>query len=369
MIFKKYCFILIIIQLFLFWCINCTHADEVRAMWITRYQMDSTKKIDRFINSAKVNGFNTIFVQVLGRGIAFYNSNLIPMADLSFDSLAYCVEKSHIAGLKVHAWLNAYYVWSNKSDPANQLHVANKYPQWVIFEGNSRYLDPSLKEVQNYLFDVYMEVAGNYDVDGIHLDYIRYPNISSGFDYLSRRKFSNSYWIDPLYLVNSPQSVKDYYGEDGFNKLMNKWTDYRCNNVSELVARIYKGIKSMNKNIQVSAAVFPDLNSAKKERGQDWAKWVKDGSVDFVVPMVYSDKLSRVKELIKKMACDPNSKKNLIGLGAYKVSFPDLLKQINFFRNVNKYYGSFAGFTLFSYDSISAKKWYLEKIKKHAFKS
>lgn len=348
--------------IFFAWHINCSYA-EIRAMWITRYQLDTPEKIDQFVQKAKENGFNAIFVQVLGRGVAFYDSKIIPKAKVSFDPLKYTVEKSHKAGIKIHAWLNAYYVWSSPSAPESSFHIVNKRPDWILYDRKMQFLNPSIEGVKHHLYSIYMEVAQNYEVDGIHFDYIRYPGISSGFDLESRRKFSNSYWLDPIYLAYDPKLVIDYYGTAGYRKLLEKWTDYRCSQVTELVNRISFGIRQLNKNIKISAAVFPNLKNAKSERGQDWEKWLDQGTIDFVVPMIYSENLDYVKKTITNIASI--SHKSIIGLGAFKMPARDLIKQIHTLRKLNKY--SFAGFSLFSYDTISSTMWYMEKIKKYAF--
>ena len=150
----------------IFWRANCSYA-EIRAMWVTRYQMDSRQKIDNFIEKAKENGFNTLFVQVLGRGVAFYDSKLIPKVKLDFDPLAYTVEKAHNKKIKIHAWINAYFVWSANEAPTYESHVVNLHPDWLLSVNNSKFLDPSNEEVKKYLYDVYMEVAQKYNVDGI----------------------------------------------------------------------------------------------------------------------------------------------------------------------------------------------------------
>lgn len=346
------------------WWVNCSFAD-IKAMWVTRFQMDSKQKIDGFIDTARDNGFNTLFVQVVGRGQAYYKSDIIPEVDCGFDPLAYAVEKSHTSGIKIHAWLNAYYVWSSFEAPSSPLHVVNRHPEWLDpgSKNSSKFLNPFNREVKDYLYNMYMEVASKYKIDGIHMDYIRYENEYGGLDYESRRAFSNSYWLDPVFLVYNSQAVKEYYGEEGYKKLKQKWVSYRCRQVSELVKAVYKGVKVLNPDMQVSAAVFPDLADAIGSRGQDWAYWVKSGYLDFVVPMIYSDDEKAVKKRIISCARAIRSKKLVVGLGPYKVSPEDFMKQFLVYKKVKKYYPSIAGFSLFSFDAISQNKAYLEKIK------
>lgn len=346
------------------WWVNCSSA-EVRAMWITRFQMDSRQKIDNFVETAKKHRFDTLFVQVVGRGQAYYSSEAISQMDFDFDPLAYTVEKSHSEGLKVHAWLNAYYVWSSSEAPADTKHVVNLHPDWLVpSSSNMKFLDPAKKEVKRYLCDMYVEVAEKYDVDGIHLDYIRYDGSYDGLDMESRRNFSNAYWLDPFFIVHYPQSVKDYYGVQGYQKLRKQWIDYKCRQVNELVRDVSAGIKAANNNIKISAAVYQDLDSAVERKGQNWPVWIKEGWIDFAVPMIYSKDSDTVMRRIQESAVAVPYGKILVGLGPYLVSSEDFGTQFSIYRNMKKKYRAIQGFSLFSYDAISSEPSYFDKTKK-----
>ncbi len=329
--------------------------------------MDSPEKINKFIEDAGMHGVNMLFIQVLGRGEAYYRSALLPEKVSSFDPLQTAVEKAHSLSIEVHAWLNTYYVWSNPVLPTNPLHVVNAHPEWLLTENNTKYLDPSNLEVQDYLYKVYLEVARKYKIDGIHFDYVRYPSERTALNARNRRLFSNSYWVDPKILLEQPARVINFYGKTGYKKLKVKWEDFRCGNVTRLVRRISAGVKAINPNIKVSAAVFPDIRISRGEKGQDWITWLREGSIDFAAPMIYSDNMSRVRKLIVKSASISGNHKVVIGLGAYKMSPDKVMEQITMIRNFKKQYNSIAGFCLFSYDSIAANPQYLEQIRKNAF--
>src|ERR1044072_4655950 len=86
--------------------------SEVRALWVVRTTLTSPDKIHQLVNAAADNGFNTLIVQVRGRGDAYYNSRVEPRAaelkdqPASFDPLALTITEAHRRGLKVHAWIN-----------------------------------------------------------------------------------------------------------------------------------------------------------------------------------------------------------------------------------------------------------------------
>ncbi len=363
---KKNLYIVLLLLSIVLWRQDCSIA-ETRAMWITRFQMDSPEKIDRFIGEARKNGVNMLFVQVLGRGIAYYRSDLIPYYDLGFDPLAYAIDRAHRSGIKLHAWLNTYYVWTNPELPEPRSHVVNSKPEWLMSKGNIHYLNPSIPEVKDYLYDIYMEVARKYDVDGIHYDYVRYPDEFSGLDRRTRELYRTSYGIDPVLLVTDKKGIVKKYGWKGYMKFREKLAAYKSRQVTELVRRIADGVRSLDKDIEISAAVFADISVAKREKGQDWFTWLREGSIDFAAPMIYSEKMQSVKTLMLKSAKVFKKKKVIVGLGAYKVSSNQLVDQIQMYRRIAKDNNSLGGFCLFSYDSIAKEPLYLEKVRKNAF--
>src|SRR5215208_5128150 len=104
-------------------------ADEVRALWVVRTTLTSPEKIRQLVNSAADNGFNTLIVQIRGRGDAYYNSRVEPRAiDLkdqppSFDPLALTLAEAHKRGLKVHAWINTNLLANLDALPLQPQHV------------------------------------------------------------------------------------------------------------------------------------------------------------------------------------------------------------------------------------------------------
>ena len=110
---------------------------EVRALWVVRTTLTSPEKIHQLVNAAADNGFNTLIVQIRGRGDAYYKSRVEPRASelkdqpLSFDPLALTVTEAHKRGLKVHGWLNTSLLANLDALPADPAHVYNKHPEWL----------------------------------------------------------------------------------------------------------------------------------------------------------------------------------------------------------------------------------------------
>src|SRR5687768_15199063 len=111
--------------------------DEVRALWVVRTTLTSPDKIHQLVNAAADNGFNTLIVQVRGRGDAYYNSRVEPRAaelkdqPASFDPLALTIAEAHRRGLKVHAWINTNLLANLDTLPTAPTHVYNRHPEWL----------------------------------------------------------------------------------------------------------------------------------------------------------------------------------------------------------------------------------------------
>src|SRR5712691_60719 len=111
--------------------------QEVRALWVQRTSLTSPTAILSLVESAKDAGFNTLLVQVRGRGDAYYASRLEPRGSalskqpLSFDPLALVVAQGHRAGLRVHAWVNVNLI-SDADPPTARNHVVYEHPEWLM---------------------------------------------------------------------------------------------------------------------------------------------------------------------------------------------------------------------------------------------
>src|SRR5688572_14149320 len=190
---------------------------QTRALWVTRTTMTSPESILQMVAAAQAGGFNALLVQVRGRGDAYYAATIEPRASElaskpSFDPLATVLQEAHGAGLKVHAWVAVNLVSSSVTLPASRDHVIYRAPEWLmvprelaaemkkidlrspayvgrlarwtrahtsIVEG--LYTSPLHPAAQDHTTAVIAEIAAKYDVDGIHLDYVRFPN--DDFDY------------------------------------------------------------------------------------------------------------------------------------------------------------------------------------------
>ena len=109
---------------------------EVRAVWVVRYDLSSPAAVRAMVEEAAASRFNTLLVQVRGRGDAVYASALEPRAEFlrdqpDFDALQLTIEAARARGLAVHAWVNAYLVWGLGDRPLDPRHLVNAHPEWL----------------------------------------------------------------------------------------------------------------------------------------------------------------------------------------------------------------------------------------------
>jgi uncharacterized lipoprotein YddW (UPF0748 family) len=372
--------------------------QEGRAFWVVRNRITSPEKIQHIVKTAKDHNFNTLIVQIHGRGDAYYHSKIDPRAedladqDPAFDPLAYILELGHEAGLEVHAWINAIYIWSQEHQPVDKGHVLHRHPEWMMWDDEGRsvadysrrevakkgiegvYVDPSLDEVLDYLHSVYMEVATNYPVDGIHFDYIRYPGVHFGYTETFCRDFQREHGVDPRLLSDE---IKTWAAEthlvgnspvlDRWNYLhYAQWNKAKCDRITELVRRVSRSVKELRPEVKVSAAVFPDPGTAYWRVSQDWRRWLEEGLVDIVCPMIYSGQ----PELVAKRAAaaleaaKPAGKLVYAGLGAWQKEPEVIIDEIQRIRALGA-----DGFSLFAFWPVAEETGYLERLTNEVFTS
>ncbi len=355
--------------------------SEFRGLWVVRTSMKSQASIEQVIERAYESNFNALLVQVNGRGEAYYESEIVPkMPDIpeGFDPLAFCIRRAHAVGIEVHAWINAFTVGQLGCGEYQDKHVLTQHPEWSLVDHNqvstldytaemgrdelvSVMLDPAIEGVKEYVRNVFMEVAANYDVDGVHFDYIRYPGRKYGYSDEARDEFRKLTGYDPLDLVKKPETLRGEIvdGEDLFENLSAKWDEFRREQVTEVVRRVWKDIKRTKPDVAVSCAVFPDVDDSYNRRMQDWRGWIQEGIVDFVVPMAYTQNTQRFTGHIQKAVEMPPGRKALAGVGVYLMleDPAGCIEKIEAARDLEA-----PGVVLFSYDSIKDRTDYWEAL-------
>ena len=365
---------------FLFLLVSEGYPDEIRGVWITRWDIDEPLKVfellDKLDKCKNDYHINTLFVQIYARGEAMYNSSFVPRATelfgtpMNYDPLKLILETAHNRGYKVHAWLNLFYVWSQAPFPDSKDHISYKHPDWFIgdYSGNSMkffsidkikalnlegyFLEPGNVKVRKYLKEVVTEIVKNYNIDGIHMDYCRFPGRDYGYDTPARVTFMRENYVDPLELQNE-SALKSEYGKYASSDLECRWDDWRREQVTLTVKTLAQAAKALKPNIQVSAAVIGDYKYASGDLFQDWKLWADSGYVDFVVPMLYSSSIGWVEKKSKRIAELVGNNKVAIGLGAYLMDYTNLLQEIIKIDGIRT-----RGYLLFSYGGMVEKGYF-----------
>lgn len=351
---------------------------EIKSLWVVRYSMVSKKEIDRVIETAVEYGFNHLFVQVRGRGDAYYSSQIVPrghyLSDPDFDPLAYAIEKGHSEGLQVHAWLNTFLVWSSPEMPSDSNHVIRTHPEWIdepghqtgsdIHYGNGndgipRFLSPAVEGVIDHLKKILVEILDHYPVDGIHLDYVRLADLDYGFHPDAQGHFEEAYSIRPFDIKNGDNEEIRY--------LRSEWERLRRESVTDFLRQYSQVIMEKKPDCLLSVAVKPDPSVAKYRYFQEWDEWLTEGLVDYVVPMNYATEMDDFQSNLQSIERTVQGKYNrsiIIGVAIYNQSPEAAAEKLKILSTRD-----FAGFSVFSWDalkdSILSKAPFLESVKSY----
>lgn len=324
------------------WAGDPSFADS-QGLWISRfeYNEDSASNIQSRINNAADMGITDVYWQVRGKADAYYNSSFESPAQgwqQNIDPLQVAIDAAANRGVKLHAWLNTMPIWRDSTQPSDPNHVFfNDDPSFRVtdingdveqlvggsssFSGSYARINHVLPEVQDHLNNVVNDLATNYDVDGIHLDYIRWlgPSDSGdGFrpdwDYLPHDDYSH-------------QLYEDATGGDGSaGASFSQRQDYRewvKSRITDLVTRVGGTIDaaeiSEGREIELSAAVWNNPTTAENQYLQDYRTWLQQDLLDVAIPMVYLSESNRnlMSGFLDDIFSTPTNTEVSIGLGTY----------------------------------------------------
>ncbi len=336
---------------------------KVRAVWVPIWDIASPEKIDELVADAKKNKINQILLQVRYRGDALYQPNRedktypnlehqsYVLKDSDFDPLEYLIQRTEKTKIEVYAWITVYIVTPHDLEKLQLDHIYFTRPEWIttdfagqkmpnnILEG--AYLDPGIPQVQNYLFNIIMDIISNYDIDGVHLDYIRYPDMQFGYNEIAREKFKTE--------------VQNQNAES--------WKNWKEEQINNFLKEISFEIKLISPKTKLTAAVLPNAEIAKNRYSQNWAKWLKKGYVDAVYLMAYTESDLFLNELLENASKQRMNKKIIVGLKAWSDNGKYSATQINDKIKIVKK-KRFAGYALFSYLGIKQNNYFRDlKIK------
>lgn len=372
-------------------------SSEIRALWIQRGTLVTPAGILAAVDMAKAGKFNTLIVQVRGRGDAYYDSRYEPRPPLldkqpsTFDPLALMLERAHRAGLKVHAWVNVNLI-SGADPPSNRKHVVYLHPEWLMVprplaEYLSRisprdpqylrtlseyarahsdrvegiFISPIHKGAVEHATKVIGDIASRYAVDGIHLDFIRYPN--DEFDYSAEAL--EEFRAEITSRVSGSER-RDYASRARGRPLFytemfpQGWQEFRRARLTALLTKIRATVKSRRSRAVLTAAVFPDANDAANRRFQNWSGWLEAGLLDAICPMAYTTDPALFRTQIANVEHLASTRPVWAGIGAFQLSPSATIENIRVARQLGA-----EGVVLFSYDNLDGK--YVDAVAEGAF--
>ncbi len=298
--------------------------DSRRGAWVVMPEGVGDWGWDKTARVARENGLTDLFVRVEWGGRASYPSQVLrsriePGEDPVAEGLAAC----HRYGLRYHAWfinLN----W--RTPPAEIVAEMSARGLWQISpegeerinEGGERvyWLNPAEPGVVALQRDMMAEVAREYAVDGVHFDYIRYENYSGSYGARDRASFER--WAGTQ-VAQWPADVLPAQGERAAGTLHERFCEWRWEQVSRVVEAAAEGVRAVNPRCELSAAVYPSWPYHRKMVGQDWPRWLDEGWLDFVCPMVYDAPAysDRHQDRVARLREAAGAHELVVGLGAW----------------------------------------------------
>lgn len=295
--------------------------EEFRSTWVITWEHISSgatpeqnkANIRSILDKHKAANMNAVLWQARQSGTVYYDSDIEPWGTYAgssypgYDPLAYAIEEAHKRGMEVHAWFNAFHVAS--SAPGT---IVATHPEWICTNQDGqamtsyRCASPGMEAVREYTVNLAMELVNKYDVDGLHLDFIRWNeydeddmkanvpeeeqiNLLDGE--IINRKIKNA---------ESPNGFKRYIydtehpASGGIPAGFTSWDDWRRWGVTQFVHTLHDSIQASKPWVRLSAAAL-GKHRAGGVNGwngyyvvfQDAAKWFREGYLDQLTPMHY----------------------------------------------------------------------------------
>jgi uncharacterized lipoprotein YddW (UPF0748 family) len=341
---------------------------EFRAYWLDAFHAGflSASQVDALTNDVRTGHFNAVVVEVRKRGDAYYTPDTTypdyePFATgitpPDFDALEDLIQKCHDTNygprIEVHAWIVTYPIWNNQNTaPASPQHPYNRHQEWLMrsntgatWDGNYMF-DPGHPGVQNHTFTIAMHLVNRYDIDGLNFDYVRYPGNTWGYNPTSVSRFRAR-----------------YSGTGNPSPSDPKWLQFRRDQITGLVRKIYLSTMAVKPHVKISADTIcwaPGITtdaqwtstSAYSSVLQDWRAWMQEGILDLNMPMMYFDHAVRAADWNNWSLFVKDHRYNrhaVIGLGAYLNSTSNAIVQMRSTRESTAKGNRADGLNVYSY--------------------
>ena len=338
---------------------------EIRAVWLDRgsiVKAGSEQGLAVIFDRLAQAGINTVFFETLNAGYPIYPSQIAPQQNpltLGWDPLASAVKLAHKRGIELHAWIWTFATGNKRHNAL--LGLANDYPgpvlsahpDWINIDNKGRrqhvndgkfYFDPANQEARSYLLRIIGEITSKYKVDGLQLDYIRYPfqdpnqGFSFGYGKAAREQFQQQTGVDPVKI--SPDS----------GDLWRQWIEFKTEKINSFVGEVSQFLRQNYPHTILSVAVFPHPESQRIYKiQQNWEVWARRGDVDLVVPMTYALDTNRLQRISEPLAKEQNLGPTLIAPSVKLLNLPNIvaIDQIQALRDL-----PMGGYAIFAFETI-----------------
>lgn len=350
-------------------------AVEERSVWY-RSNVKSDEDVLAVINKCVEYNINAIYVETWynGKTIGSTKNPLIQHYTAQhgdYDALEGFVRIAHEHGIQIHAWVENFFIGTTSQMSVDPDHVGHHKEDWILLDkdgknyyispeyGNFVFLNPQNRECRDLVLEVYRELLENYDIDGLHLDYIRYPehngNADFGYNEDTIKAFQKEYGYttDPHNYKAGSKEYKD-------------WIAFRQNVITTFVKEVNDLVKEVRPEVWITAACYPSLTDAPNQIYQYTSQWVKLGYIDQVFSMTYSNGTEYVKNNAESFinACKDKALYST-GLTLFSGnSGEELLSQIRGVREVGA-----TGQAFFSLSSLLGFEEYENIIINHAYRT
>lgn len=331
-------------------------APQFRALWVDAFNsgIKSEAQVNQLVADARRGGFNALVVQVRRRGDAYYVSGIEPrsqdaaLAPAPFDPLGTLLNAAHAQGIEVHAWIATLSIWKDTlGQPVDPNHVYWQHgpgvagsDNWVSLgingettSGGDTWLDPGHPAVTAYTAAVTHDLLARYPaLDGLHLDLVRYPGPIFGYNPVSVARFN-----EQLGRSGTPDPSDPAWGQ------------WRRDQVTNLVRRIYLDAAQVAPHARVSAAVIAigkaptqiggwEASDPYSVRLQDWRYWLAEGILDTAMVMNYDREADAAQRSWYRAWVDwetqqAASRSLVVGYGAWLNSVAENNTQISYAFN------------------------------------
>jgi uncharacterized lipoprotein YddW (UPF0748 family) len=277
---------------------------EMRAIWVatvgnidwpsaSNLTVEQQKKeFIELLDLCKAYHMNTVVFQIRPCADAFYASAYEPWSqwmngkqglkpDPFYDPLTFASAECRKRGLDIHVWVNPYRAVTDTTKfQTTADHITKTHPEWFLTYGKTKYFNPAIPEVRNFVVKVISDIVRRYDIDAVHMDDYFYPYRITGIEFPDDQSFK-------IYSRGYLDTQRD---------------DWRRNNVDLIIKQMHDSIKAIKPWVEFGISPFgvwrniaTDPKGSKTKAGQtnyddlfaDVIKWQQEKWIDYVTPQIY----------------------------------------------------------------------------------